>query len=128
MYVALYELEDSGDAINAFGRNVISYNTTMYSIFEIQKIIEKTTLYDFEYCPIHISDDNVVLCRDVIYLYSSNKYTVFVMSNGSEILSRRSLISWGNELVCQGYCAISRSAIINLKYYVKIENYFVYCY
>ena len=125
MYIALYEVGNSGNSANVFGRNIVSYNTTIYSKFEIQKIVEKIMWFNFDYSFINLSDDNIVLCRDVMYLYSNNKYTVFVMSNGSEILSRRSLISWENELKEQGYCAISRSAVINLKYYKKIEDHFV---
>ena len=67
-------------------------------------------------------EEKTVLCKDILYLHSEQKYTIFYMTDGQTITVRKPIKEWKTDLAPLGFCLISRSSIINLKYYRKTEK------
>lgn len=105
---------------DAFGRNVISFISKPFSERSIEHSIERTAFLSKDFYPIKIDKTTAIPCKDILYLHSEHKYTIFYTENGESFSSRRPLKDWEKELDELGFCPISRSAIINLKHYVKV--------
>ena len=107
---------------DAFGRNVISFIYKTFSEISIRHNIEKAAFLCRNFLPIKIDNNTSIPCEDILYLCSEQKYSIFHTKNGNSILSRKPLKNWAKELDEFDFCPISRSTIINLKHYKKIEN------
>ncbi len=107
----------------AFGRSVINFLTKPYTEHSIDNCIKRAAFLDRDYYPISIDEAIALPCRDILYLCTEQKYTIFHTKDGETYSGRKPLRDWAEELEDLGFCPISRSAIINLKYYVKIKNY-----
>lgn len=107
---------------NAFGRNVIFFLNKPFSEMDMEHCINKAKYLGAEYYSISIDEKTSILCKDIIYLHSEYKYTIFYTTDGESYSSRKSIKDWEQELKNLGFCMISRSTIINLKYYKKIQN------
>lgn len=110
----------------AFGRNVIFFFTKPMVEREIKKVINKAALLSKRFYKLKIDDSHVILCQDVLYLKTEQKYTIFHTTDGKMISSREPLKKWLGILKDLGFCPVSRSAIINLNYYQKQEKQRVY--
>ena len=107
---------------DAFGRNVIFFLTKPLTEHAVEQSLKQAAYITKDFYPI-IADQGIALaCRDVIYLQAEQKYTVIYTEDGTTHLSRKALREWKEELSELGFCAISRSAIINLKYYKKLTE------
>lgn len=75
-----------------------------------------------DFYPVQMEDSPAILCRDILYIQSDHKYSTFHCRDGVKHLCRRSLKSLLEELSPYGFCAISRSTVVNLKYCEKIKD------
>ncbi len=107
---------------DAFGRSVINFLTKPYSEHSIDNCIKRAAFLDRDYYPISIDEATTLPCRDILYLYTDQKYTIFYTEDGTTFSTRKPLKVWAEELKDLGFCPISRSAIINLKHYIKPKN------
>lgn len=105
---------------DAFGRNVISFISKPFSEQSIKHSIEKASFLSRDFYPVKIDDKTAIPCKDILYLHAEQKYTIFYTEDGRSFTSRKSLKDWGKELDELGFCPVSRSAVINLKHYMKI--------
>ena len=108
--------------LSAFGRNVISFISKPFSEISIKTNLEHAAILSRNFLPIKIDENTSVPCQDILYLTSEHKYSIFHTNNGNSYLSRKPLKEWSKILNEFNFCPISRSTIINLKYYKKIEN------
>lgn len=106
----------------AFGRNVISFITKPFSQRSIEHCIERATVLSKDFYKIQIDEHIAIPCRDILYLQTEQKYTIFHTKDGNSYSTRKPLKDWSDELGDLGFCPVSRSAIINLKYYNKTDN------
>lgn len=106
--------------IDAFGWNVLSFLSKPIEESSVKKCIEHAAYIKRDFYPIEINKDDIVVCGDVVYLQAEQKYTVFYTTDGMSHLTRESLKNWAIELKGLGFCQVSRSAVINLKYLEKI--------
>ncbi len=107
---------------DAFGRNVIFFLTKPLTEHAVEQCLEQAVYITKDFYPI-VADQGVTLaCRDVVCLQAEQKYSVIYTEDGTTYLSRKALREWTEELGELGFCAISRSSIINLKYYKKLIN------
>lgn len=106
----------------AFGRNVISFITKPFSQRSIQHCIEKASVLSKDFFMIQVDEHIVLPCGNILYLQAEQKYTIFYTNDGNSYSTRKPLKDLANELKKFGFCQISRSAIINLKYYQKTMN------
>ncbi len=106
---------------DAFGRNVLSFLNKPFQKQSIQTCIDRAAYLKKDFRPISINDSDTMICKDILYLSSEQKYTIFHSVTGSTCSSRQSLKEWASQLESQGFCQISRSTIINLKHYVKFN-------
>ncbi|MBO5488282.1 MAG: response regulator transcription factor [Eubacterium sp.] len=107
---------------DAFGRNVISFITKPFSSRSIEHCIKKASVLSKDFFKLQIDESIVIPCGDILYLNSQQKYTIFHTQDGNSYSSRKSLREWADILNELGFCPVSRSAIINLKYYNKSDN------
>lgn len=105
---------------DAFGRNVISFLSKPLTENDIADCLKQAAYFARDFYPIIIENDTTLACRDVLYLQAEHKYTIIYTENGLHYLSRKTLQGWIEELGQLGFCPISRSAVINLKYYKKL--------
>lgn len=104
----------------AFGRNVISFLTKPFTERSVKHCLTKATYLTMDFFPIAINEQTTIPCQDIVYLHSENKYTIFYTTDGNSISSRVPLTTWKDTLDEFGFCFISRSILINLKYYKEI--------
>lgn len=90
---------------DAFGRNVIAFINKPYHSHSVKNALETAAGLLKDFYPVQMEDSPAILCRD-----------------GSSHLCRRSLKSLLEELSPYGFCAISRSTVVNLKYCGKIKD------
>lgn len=107
---------------NAFGRNVISFLNKPCSRYSIEHCIKKAAHLTKEFYPVNISKTVAIPCGDIIYLHAEQKYTIFYTRKGETYSTRKPMKEWAMELDKFGFCPISRSSIINLKYYIKTQE------
>lgn len=107
---------------DAFGHNVISFQYKPISKLSVEHCIRRAAFLTRNFSPIAIDDTTRVPCANILYLQSEQKYTIFYTKNGESFSSRKTLKEWTTELAEFDFCAISRSAVINLKHYLKTEN------
>lgn len=107
---------------NAFGQNVLSFLTKPINKHSVEYCIQKMTYLTKDFYPVSINNITSIRCQDILYLTSQQKYTIFYTKNGEEYSSRKSLKNWAIELEELGFCAISRSTVINLKHYMKNDG------
>ena len=107
---------------DAFGRNVISFISKPFSEISIRHNIEKAAYLSHNFLPVKIDDNIAVPCEEILYLCSEQKYSIFHTKNGNSFSSRKSMKEWAKELEEFNFCPISRSIIINLKHYKKIQE------
>ncbi len=106
----------------AFGCNVISFITKPFSKHMIQRSIEKAAFLTKDYFPIHLDEKVVLACGDILYLHAEDKYTIFYTLAGESFSTRKPLKEWCEELEELGFARVSRSAMINMKYYVAVHG------
>lgn len=104
----------------AFGRNVIFFLVTPLTENSIKKCIEQAAYFSKDFHTIAVNKNVTLPCREILYLQSEQKYTVIYTEDNATYLTKKTLLKWKSELCGLGFCAISRSAIINLKYYNKL--------
>ena len=104
----------------AFGRNVLLFFSKPAEERFVRKCIEQVAYIKKDCYLIEINRDDTVACGDIVYLQSEQKYTVVYMKDGGSYLTRTSLKKLAWELKEFGFCPVSRSAVINLKYLEKI--------
>lgn len=107
---------------DAFGHNVVSFLDKPLSGHLVARCIKRTAFLIKDFSPISVNNENLVPCSSILYLQSEQKYTVFHLRDGRTVSSRKTLKDWTGELEDYDFCAISRSAVINLKHYIKTEN------
>ncbi len=107
---------------DAFGQNVISFLNKPLSGHLVARCIKRAAFLIKDFSPISINEKTLVPCNDILYLQSEQKYTIFHMRDGETVSSRKTLKEWTKELETFDFCAVSRSALINLKHYKKTEN------
>ncbi len=105
---------------DAFGRNVISFLSKPIQKHSVEQCIHKTKYLIREFAPIEVDDNIQIPCKDILYLHSEQKYTIFYTTDGNYFLSHIPLKQWAEDLTELGFCAISRYHIINLKYFLKL--------
>lgn len=105
---------------DAFGRNVIFFLTKPIAEHAVEQCIKQAAYFLKDFYPIVIDKNVTLTCRDILYLQSEHKYTNIYTEDGTSYLTRKALREWKEELSELGFCAISRSAVINLKYYTKL--------
>lgn len=110
----------------AFGRNVIYFLTKPLSGHSVQIALNKASFFTKDFYRLRINQDTSLLCQNILYLHTEQKYTVFYTMDGTTASSRKSLKSWIEELDLLGFCPVSRSTVINLKYYTKTDEKHVY--
>ena len=107
---------------DAFGRNVISFLTKPLSKRSIEHCIQKASYLTRDFYAVSINEQTAIPCKDILYLHDEQKYTVFYTVDGLSFSTKKPLKNWIPELEELGFCPVSRSAVINLKYYVKIQG------
>lgn len=107
---------------DAFGRNVIFFLTKPLTEHAIEQSLKQAAYITKDFYPIVVEQGVALACRDVVCLQSEQKYTVIYVQDSTSYLSRKALREWKEELSELGFCAISRSAVINLKYYKKLTE------
>lgn len=105
---------------DAFGRNVIFFLIKPITEQAVEQCIKQAAYFKKDFYPVIVDKKTTLICRDILYLQAEQKYTNIYTIDGSNYLSRTPLREWKEELSELGFCAISRSAIINLKYYTKL--------
>lgn len=105
--------------IDTFGWNVLSFLSKPIEESSVKKCIEHAAYIKRDFYPIEINKDDILACGDVVYLQAEQKYTVFYTTDGMSHLTRKSLKNWARELNGLGFCQVSRSTVINLKYLKK---------
>lgn len=107
---------------DAFGHNVVSFLRKPLSGHLVAHCLKRTAFLIKDFYPLAIDDETLVPYRNIVYLQSEQKYTIFHLKDGRTVSSRKTLKEWIKELEAYDFCAVSRSAVINLKYYIKTEN------
>ena len=107
---------------DAFGRNVISFISKPFSEISLRTNIEHAAYLSRNFLPIKIDENTSIPCQDILYLSSEHKYSIFYTENGNSYSSRQTLKEWAKKLDDFDFCPISRSTIINLKHYKKIQD------
>ncbi len=107
---------------NAFGHNVISFLSKPCTKHAIEYCINKAAYLTNEFFPITVNDKISVPCKNILYLHSEQKYTVFYVTGGKNYSTRKAMKEWAEELKEFHFCPISRSAIINLKHFRYTKN------
>lgn len=107
---------------DAFGRNVIFFLTKPIAEHAVEQCIKQAAYFTKDFYPVVIDKNVTLACRDILYLQAEQKYTNIYTEDGTTYLTRKALREWKEELSELGFCAISRSAIINLKYYTKLTE------
>lgn len=106
----------------AFGSNVISFISKPFSKVAVERCLKKCMYLKKDFYPVAVHENMLVPCSDIVYIHAENKYSIFYFANNLTTLSRKSLRNWADELKNLGFCRISHSYIINLKYVDKQEN------
>lgn len=107
---------------DAFGRNVISFLTKPFTIHMVERCIKKALYLGKDFYPITITKDQTLCCSQILYVHTENKYCVFYSTTEERFLSRKSLQEWAEELSDFGFCCISRSCLVNLKFVKHIKK------
>lgn len=111
---------------DAFGRNVISFLKKPYSESSIADCIKKVTYFNRQFYPITIEKEITIPCKDILYVHTEQKYSIFYTTDKKSYSSRKPLKEWVDILEEFGFCRISRSTIINFKYCKQIEENHVF--
>lgn len=115
------------DKINsAFGRNVIFFLTKPLTKDAVNSVIRKAAFLSRDFFQIRLEDSDSIACRDILYLKTEQKYTVFHTIDKGNFSSRKPMKSWASELSELGFCPVSRSAVINLKYYQRQDKNLIF--
>lgn len=101
---------------DAFGRNVISFLKKPFSKTTLSLCLQKATRLSLDFQIIKIDTAHFVLCKDIVYLRSEDKYSVIYLKGKDPILSRISLKDWYTKLESLGFCFTSRNTLVNLKH------------
>ena len=107
---------------DAFGRNVINFISKPCSERAVEQSINRAAYLGRDFYRVRLDEKKTVLCKDIMYLHSEQKYTIFYMTDGQTITVRKPIKEWKTDLAPLGFCLISRSSIINMKYYRKTEK------
>lgn len=106
----------------AFGKNVICCLQKPVSKHDVAYCLDKVTGLEREICTISLDRKTSVCCKDILYLHSEQKYTVFYTPEGKTFSSRKSLNAWEDILLDLGFCRIHRSYLIHLKYVTSVNQ------
>lgn len=107
---------------DAFGKNVICCLQKPVSEYDVAYCLDKVIVLEREIYTISLDRKTSVFCKDILYLHSEQKYTVFYTPEGKTFSSRKSLNAWEDVLLGLGFCRIHRSYLINLKYVTSINQ------
>lgn len=107
---------------DAFGKNVLSFLTKPFSEQTVLDCIKKVAFLSKKFHPIHINESVFVPCKDILYLHSEQKYTLFYTCDRQKLYSHKSLSEWTKELVSFDFSSISRSCSINMNYFISIKG------
>lgn len=108
---------------DAFGHNVLSFIRKPASIESVKKILNRASHLKKDLHSIQVNHTDSLLCGDILYLKSDQKYTIFYCTDGSSYASRKAILEWATLLEPLGFYQISRSAIINLKHYTTQDTH-----
>ena len=147
----LFASVDKSKAFEAFANNAIDFllkplttNSLIISIYKTIKYLEMETVYQdhllgkietinsMHQKVAHISIasvDKIELLKieDIVFCKADGKYTEFVTSNDSKLISSRNMGKYTDSLN-QDFFRIHHSYIVNIKYLVKIKkNNGLYC-
>jgi DNA-binding LytR/AlgR family response regulator len=111
---------------DAFGKNVISFLTRPFDEHMVEQCLLKATQLLKDSAPIQISESVAVPCKEILYVNSEDKYSVFYLMKNRSYTSRISIKQWSEALEEMGFCLISRSAIVNLKYVLRIQGLHIF--
>lgn len=106
----------------AFGHNVIAFLTKPFMENAIKTCILRAEFLVKEFYPLPIGKGKSIPCNQILFLRSEHKYTIFHTLSGETYSSRIPIKQWAIDLDVFGFCPISRSTIINLKYYKIVQN------
>ena len=109
----------------AFGKNVILFLNKPLHETAIEEGVKKALFFIKEQYVVAINPELFVTVKDILYLSSEQKYTVFYLFGGRTGLSHESLSSWLPRLIPYGFSSISRSYIINMRYCIEIRKHMV---
>lgn len=104
----------------AFGRNVIFFLVKPLKEDSIKECIEQAAYFTRDLYTVVVNKKVTLKCQEILYFHSEQKYTVIYTEDDSTYLTKKTLQKWKSELNNLGFCAISRSAIINLKHYKQL--------
>lgn len=115
----------------AFGRNVMGYVRKPINKVEIIDILDKISKLEQRYhesgeFEISNIDGEIKIVKpiDIKYIHSQHVYTQLIMSDGRNILTRKSLAEWESKLDGT-FARVGRSYIVNMEYVKGIEEYSV---
>lgn len=107
---------------SAFGKNVLFFLKKPYSTSSIKSCMDRVNILNVDFHIIDVDPSHSLLCKDILYLNSNQKYTIFYNLNNSYYDSRESIVNWIKVLEKYNFCQISRSSIINLKHFVRLDS------
>lgn len=107
---------------DTFGKNVICCLQKPVSEYDVAYCLDKVTDLEKEIYTISLDRKTSVCCKDILYLHSEQKYTVFYTPEGKTFSSHKSLNAWEDVLLDLGFCRIHRSYLMNLKYITFINQ------
>lgn len=109
-----------GNRMNeAFGMQVVSFIQKPVKLAEVASAMDKVSKWDAERDFIELEGaggkKNVYPVEQVYYIAASNQYSKIVLRK-EEILMRKSLKAWEQELADKGFCRIHQSFIVNFSH------------
>lgn len=107
---------------DAFGRNVIGFLQKPVTAHQIERCLKKAAYLKRDYYTVALDEKITICCKDILYLHTEQKYTVFYTLDKTTFSSRKSLHEFEKELSNLGFCFIQRSYLMNLKYFDKITG------
>lgn len=107
-------------ALEAFGKNVVSFLVKPIDEADFQRVMEKT-LSDICGPVLEIEENGeafVIPTKQIKYIEAQDKYTLAVTVSG-EYLFRRTLKFWESVLPGEDFVRIHKSYLVNLEYFEK---------
>jgi len=107
---------------DAFGKNVIYCLQKPVSEYDVECCLKKIIDLERELYTVSLNSTTSICCKDILYLHSEQKYTIFYTHNGKTFSSRKSLNAWEDVLLDLGFCRINRSYLINLIFAASVNQ------
>ncbi len=109
----------------AFGMQVVSFIQKPVKLEELASAMDKVSKWDAERDFIELGGNggkkNVFPTEQVCYIIANNQYSKIVLKK-EEILIRKSLKAWEEELSDKGFCRIHQSVIINFFHAKEVDQ------